>query len=422
MSFIDIFKPLKKLQVKQWKELGTYNAIFSVFGTDIYNSSTVRSCVRPLAELTSKAEAKCHDENLQRLLNDRPNIYMNGKDFLVKVRTRLEILNVAFIYIERNTRLKVTGIYPVPYSYFEALEYKNGLFIKFYFNSEADPLTLPWDDLAVVRKDYLNSDISGDDNRCIIKTLELLHTADEGLANSIKSTANLRGILKSTKAMLAPDAVKQQKEDFVRDYLNLENKGGIAALDSTMDFVPVKLEPSTASAEERKEIREDIYRYFGVNDDIVMASVKKTDQIEAFYTMRIEPFLVSLSRELTSKIYGAKTDEEHRIIYQSDQFAFVPLDKKIQLFSTVVLYGGMTIDEWRALFNLPHIEGGDIPVRRLDAAAINAPQGDEDLEDEEYDEEEGIDDEDLEDEGLEDDEEDDDIEAQFEQLKKELGM
>ena len=64
MSFIDIFKPLKKLQVKQWKELGTYNAIFSVFGTDIYNSSTVRSCVRPLAELTSKAEAKCHDENL----------------------------------------------------------------------------------------------------------------------------------------------------------------------------------------------------------------------------------------------------------------------------------------------------------------------------------------------------------------------
>ena len=45
-----------------------------------------------------------------------------------------------------------------------------------------------------------------------------------------------------------------------------------------------------------------------------------------------------------------------------------------------------------------------------------------DDEDEEYDEEEGIDDEDLEDEGLEDDEEDDDIEAQFEQLKKELGM
>lgn len=422
MSFIDIFKPLKKLQVKRWKELGCYDAIFTVFGTDIYNSSTVRSCVRPLAELTSKAEAKCADENLERLLNDRPNIYMNGKAFLVKVRTRLEILDVAFIYIERNSRLKVTGIYPVPYSYFEALEYKNGLFIKFYFNSEAEPLTLPWEDLAVIRKDYFKSDIAGDDNRCIIETLELLHTADQGLANSIKSTANLRGILKSTKAMLAPEAVKQQKEDFVKDYLNLENKGGIAAIDSTMEFTPVKLEPSTASAEERKDIRDDIYRYFGVNDEIIMASVKKTDQIEAFYTLRIEPFLVDLSRELTSKIYGNKADEEHRIIYQSDQFAFVPLDKKIQLFSTVVLYGGMTIDEWRALFNLGHIEGGDVPVRRLDAAAIDAPREDEELEDEEYEDEES-DDEDLEEgEGLDDDEEDDDIEAQFEALKKELGI
>ena len=44
----------------------------------------------------------------------------------------------------------------------------------------------------------------------------------------------------------------------------------------------------------------------------------------------------------------------------------------------------MTIDEWRALFNLPHIEGGDVPVRRLDAAPIDAPKEDE--EDEEDDE------------------------------------
>ena len=61
------------------------------------------------------------------------------------------------------------------------------------------------------------------------------------------------------------------------------------------------------------------------------------------------------------------------------------LDKKIQLFSTVVLYGGMTIDEWRALFNMPHIEGGDVPVRRLDAAPIDEPRDEEDEEDEEDD-------------------------------------
>lgn len=385
MSFIDIFRPLKKATIKRWKELGTYRATFSVFGEDIYNSSLVRACVRPLAELSSKAEAKCLDPEIARILNDRPNIYMNGKDFLQKIRTRLEILNVAFIYIERDRRAKVIGFYPVPYSFFEALEYNNGLFIKFYFSGVgAESLTLPWADLAVVRKDYMKSDISGDDNGCIIQTLELLSTANQGLANSIRSTANLRGILKSTKAMLAPEAIKEQKEAFVSDYLNLENTGGIASLDSTQEFTPITINPSTADAAQMKEIREDIYRFFGVNDDIVMANIKKKEQLEGFFDIRIEPFLVALSRELTSKIYGKKADDEHKILYQVDQFAFVSLDKKIQLFSTVVLYGGMTIDEWRALFNMPHIEGGDKPVRRLDAAPIDAPT-EEDEEDDDDD-------------------------------------
>ena len=369
MGILDFFKPLKKkTTLQRWKELNVYNATFTVFGNDIYNSQIVRSCIRPLADFSAKAEAKCDDVRLQNMLNYRPNIYMNGKDFIYKVRTKLELLNTAFIYIERDNRNSVIGLYPVPYSYFEALEYLNGLFIKFYFSGEAvQTLTLPWEDLAVLRKDYNKSDIVGDDNTCIIETLELLNTANQGLANAIKATANLRGILKSTKAMLAPDAVRQAKDEFVKDYLGLENSGGIAALDSTQEFTPIKMEPSTATYEQMKEIRENIYRYFGVNDDFVTGNMK-SDFMENFYRMKIEPFLVALSRELTSKIYPKGNKQ---VIYQADQFAFVTLDKKIQLFSTVVLYGGMTINEWRSLFNLGPIEGGDKPVRRLDAAPID---------------------------------------------------
>lgn len=383
MGIIDIFKPLKKTSVQRWEELGSYKAVFSVFGDDIFNNDIVRACIRPLADLSSKAEAKCGDPKLEKLLNCRPNIYMNGTSFLKKVRTRLEILNTAFIYIQRNDRLQVVGLYPVPYSYFEALEYANGLFIKFYFASnETKTITLPWNDLAVLRKDYNRFDISGDDNSAIIEKLQLMMTADQGLANSIRSTANLRGILKSTKAMLAPEAVKEQANQFVSDYLNLENSGGIASLDSTQEFTPINMNPSTATADQRKDIREDIYRYFGVNESIVTGSIKKSEEMETFYQMRIEPFLVDLSRELTSKIYQGKAAavEKNKIIYQADQFAFVSLDKKIQLFSTVVLYGGMTIDEWRALFNLGHIEGGDKPIRRLDSDYIDRPKENDDEE------------------------------------------
>ena len=31
----------------------------------------------------------------------------------------------------------------------------------------------------------------------------------------------------------------------------------------------------------------------------------------------------------------------------------------------------MTPNEWRAVFNLPPIDGGDLPIRRLDTAAVD---------------------------------------------------
>lgn len=374
MGIIDIFRPLKKQTVQKWKELGAYQSTFSVFGSDIYQNDIVRSCIRPLADFSAKAEAKCNDKKLERMLNQRPNQYMNGHDFIYKVRTRMELLNVAFIYIQRNERMQVVGLYPVPYAYFEAVEYKNGLFIKFYFNGDsASELILPWDDLAVVRKDYNKSDISGDDNSAIIATIEQLATANQGLANSIKATANLRGILKSTKAMLAPEAIKKQKDDFVNDYLNLENTGGIASLDSTQEFTPIQMSPMTATHEQTKELRENIYRYFGVNDDIVMGNIK-TEQLENFYKLRIEPFLVALSQELTSKIYSGKASayEINSIVYMTDRGQFMTVMQKLDLFNKVVLYGGMTVNEWRHLLGYTDIEGGDTPIRRLDADFINA--------------------------------------------------
>lgn len=372
MSFIDIFRPLKKATVSRWKELGTYQSVFNVFGDDIYQSDLVRACIRPLAEFTSKAEAKCKDKDLEKLLNNRPNMYMSGRDFLYKVRTMLELNNNVFIYIERDDKNKPIGFYPVPSLYFEAEEYKNGLFIKFTFGGEAARnLVLPWDDLAVLRKDYCKSDIAGEDNGAILKTLELLNTSNQGVANAIKATANLRGILKSTKAMLAPEAIKKQKEDFVKDYLSLENTGGIASLDATQEFTPITMAPLTASHEQIKEFREDIYRYFGVNDNIVMSNMKPED-IEVFYELKIEPFLVKLSTELTSKIYSNKAlSYNNSIVYEADKLQFASLDKKISMFKEVVLYGGMTVNEWRAGCNMPPIEGGDELIRRLDAAPVN---------------------------------------------------
>ena len=367
MGFLNFFKPLKSLKQARWRELGAYTAVFSPFGSNIWRSDLVRSCIRAISEHTSKANAVSSKPEIAQLLNTKPNMYMNGKDFLTKIRNWLEVKNTAFIYINREPlTAKMLGFYPVPYESFEGIEAEGELFIKFYFagNSERQ-LILPWADLAVMRKDYYSSDIWGDDNGAILEKLDIINTADQGVANAVKSTANLRGILKSTKAMLKREDIKEQQQQFIEDYMNLSNNAGIASLDASMDFQPIKMEPIVADSSLVKEYRDDVFRYFGVNDKILMSQYNE-DEMEAFYEARIEPFLVALGTELTRKVF---TDRElalkNYIIYESNRIGYASNKTKLNMIQ-LVDRGILTPNELRQVFNLAPYDGGDEFIRRLD--------------------------------------------------------
>ena len=384
MGLFDLFKS-KKTQLptsQRWEAVGGYSAIFSSFGTDLYRSELVRSCIRPLADFTAKASARCGDPELEKLLNYRPNIYMSGHDFLQKVRIYLELTNTCMILIDRDPKTgKPSAFYPIPFQRFQAVEYQGRLFITFAFRNASQPQrTFAWEDLIALRKDYNRSDIVGDENWAVLDQLDLIQTTNEGIENAIKSTANLRGILKSTKAMLAPEAIKAQKDAFVKDYLNLENEGGVASLDATQEFTPITMSPKVLDQAQLQEFRENIYRYFGVNDEIIMGKATP-DQIGSFYELRVEPFLVQLSTEMTRKVYPGKqlAYPNNWIVYEANKLQFASLDRKIALFKDVVLYGGMTINEWRAGSNMAPLPDGDTPIMRLDAAKVEEEgnEGDE---------------------------------------------
>lgn len=375
-----IFKPIKKDQTKtytEFQELGTYRSIFGTFGNDIYASRTVRSCVRALAEHTSKANPICTDKNLERLLSIRPNQFMNGKAMLYKLRTILEVKNTAFLFIDRDNTGKVVSLYPIPYMEFTPMEYAGNLFIQFYFAGLAtNTLVVPWEDLAVLRKDFLSSDIGGEGNGPILEPLDVIKTMDEGLKNAVKSTANLRGILKSTKAMLAPEDLLKQKQNFVRDYLNLENEGGIASLDATQEFKEIKMDPKTGTADEAKTYKEEVLEYFGVSEEILMSKFTE-DQYDAFYESRIEPFLIDLSLELTGKIFTPREISfGNQVTFESNRLQYASAKTKISMVQ-LVDRGLMTPNEFRMLFNMAPYEGGDEFVLRLDTAKTGDSAGGE---------------------------------------------
>lgn len=350
-----------------WREIGVYNSRFYPYSGGVYANDVARSCIRTLSEHTSKANAIIRqDPALETLIRIRPNMYMNGKDFLYKCRTLLEINNTVFIYINRDNRGRCISLYPIPHCPAEAIESGGGLYIKFEF-ANSEKLTASWDDLAVLRKDYNESDIFGDSNNALTTSLQLMDTTAQGMANAIKSTANLRGILKSTKAMLSDDDVKKQKDRFVADYLSLENSSGIAMLDSTVDFKPIDIKPELANYKSVEELRNNIYRYFGLNEDAVMGKLHG-DTWEAFYENSIEPFLMALGLELTYKIYtGRQRGFGNEVMFESSRMQYMSMESKLALVQFIDR-GIMVPNEVRAVLNLAPIAGGDQPIRRLDTA------------------------------------------------------
>lgn len=360
-----IFGGIKNYVTSAWREIGGYTARFSSFGNDIYANEVVRACIRTLAEHTSKANVKVlrdgkpGDKRLQRMIQYRPNMYMNGKDFLYKVRTLLEINNVVFIYIMRDDFGRCVGLYPMPTAQLEAVEASGGLYITFRFPSGV-VMTHSWEDLAVLRKDYNTSDIWGDSNGAILTSLDLLNTTNEGMANAIKSTANLRGILKTTKAMLSPEDAKKQKDRFVEDYMGLANSSGIAMLDATQSFEPIEIKPAIANYKNVEELRNNIYRYFGVNEDAILSKLSG-DSWEAFYEARIEPVLIALGLELTNKIFtDRERGFENEIIFESNRMQYMSTANKLALVQMVDRMA-MTPNEWREVMNMAPVPWGDEP-------------------------------------------------------------
>ena len=359
-----------KRKLQQWHEMNGFIAYFFPFGKDMYKSDIVRSCIRRIADMTSKAVPYCeNDPELEKLLLYRPNRYMNGKDFLYKVRTQYELTNTAFVVIMRDVLGNVEGLYPMNCNSYEALEDAEGnLYIKFIAPTKS--YVFSWDDIIVLRKDYNNSDIAGDDNSAILPTLDLINTANQSVTNTLKSTANLRGIIKTTKSMVKREDLKQSANDFMSDYMNLTNEGGIAYLDSSMDFEPINMQPSMASWTHLKEFRENIYRYFGVDDDILMAKATP-ERMQSFYEIEIEPFLQALSLEATSKIYSQRQlSFGRKIEYKSSTIQFMSMSEKLAL-KDFIDRGAITPNAWCDIVGLPHIDGGDEPIRRLDTAPVS---------------------------------------------------
>lgn len=370
----------------------TNNSFFSWNG-NIFESDIVRSAIRPKSNAIGKLNAKhikgfgmntkINQDAYIRDILANPNPYMSMQDFLSKMVFQREIHHNAFAYVKRDDNGYPLEIYPVPFSDIELYEQGETLFVKFNFWT-GKHMAVPYTDLIHLRKDFNDSDFFGEQGTASLKNImEVINTTDQSVVSAIKNSAVIKWIMKF-KSVLQPKDVQMQLTEFTKNYLDISNTGGAAASDPRYDLEQVKETNYVPNASQMKEATQRLYSYFGVNDAIVQNRYTE-DEFLAFYESELEPIAIQLSNSFTKAFFTKREiGFGNKIVFESSNLAYASMSTKLNLVQ-MVDRGALTPNEWRQVLNLAPVEGGDVPIRRLDTAQVsdNNVKGVEDDGDEE---------------------------------------
>ena len=356
------------------KLLSGYQPIFTMFGDNAYASDIVRAAVDAIARNGAKLKPKHirkvgqdiinQKSNIQYLLETRPNVYMDAYTFYYRVLTELFMRNNSFIFIDKDAAGTPIGLYPISSANLELLESKNEIYARFKFYG-GEQVTIPYTNIVHLRRFFFDSDFYGASNKALMPTLELINTTNQGIANAIKTSANMRGILKFTQAMLKPEDIKKERDRFVTEYMNIDNTGGIGAIDAKAEFIPLDSKPQIVDKDTMAHIKQSVYDYFGVSAPIITSNYTE-EQWNAFYESTLEPVAVQMGLEFTSKLF---TEREigfgNQIIFESSRLQYASATTKSNLITNLMGLAVLSVNEAREILNLAPVEGGDVRYQSL---------------------------------------------------------
>lgn len=381
-------KYMQNIIQTQLKMLNSYNAQFTTLGENTYNSKVARQCIDRIATHCAKLIPKHIKDSISNnvkgdinfLLQNQPNPIMSKYDFIYKIISILYTDSNSFIFIAKDNEGFITGFYPVLALNYDLLQDVQGtIYLQFRFIN-GQTYTLPYLDLIHLRLFYNKHDIFGTGNKILKTDIDTAHTASEGIKNAIKTSNNLKGILKFTNSMLKEKDLKSNKENFVNDFLNLENESGIAAIDGKAEFQEVNLKPITLDRDQLKQVNFNIFDYFGISENIVNNKFN-SEEWNAFFEGVIEPRAIQLSDAFSNKVFSIKARKDgHKIVFTTNRLQYASLDSKINLIKVAGSYGLLTKDDGREILDLPPlggIEGNKIlqSLNNIDSSIANNYQG-----------------------------------------------
>lgn len=371
-------EPVKLQNTEQFKFLTAYEPIFHNHIGSVYESALVRSAIEAKARHISKLKVEMQGEaqpSLKAKIKYRPNDWMTYPQFLARCSTILDCTNNLFIIPVQDEYLQTIGFFPILPDRVKILEDKKGkLWLRYTFRNSMSGI-VEFDRCAYLNKHQFKSDFYGDSNRALKPTMDLIAINEQGIEEAVKNSASYRFMARVSN-FTSPEDLSEERQRFSRDNLKGEKGGGLLLFPNTYtDIKQVESSPYTPNDKQMELIKNNVFDYFGVNEDVLQGKAD-SDKLDAFFNSAIEPFAIALSEALSRAIYSERERSFGNHVYvNANRLQYMSQTAKVTVAKELGDRGILMINEIRELFNYAPLPNGDVAYIRGEYKLTEGEQG-----------------------------------------------
>lgn len=366
MGLFDKFFPKQNTTLSQeaqtaayFQTLTGYTPSFTTYQGGLYEMDLTRSIIRTFARHCGKLKPQANgpgNEVLSRRLQNKPNPYQTTPQMLERLATIYEMHNTAFLVPLEDALGNVTGVFPIMPLGVELKEHKDKLYLVYQFG--AGRASIEFDRVGVIVQDQYRDDFFGDSNGAMDATLDMMHTQHEGIVEGIKQSAYIRFLARLTGVLKDKD-IEEARKRFIGDNLSSTSGGGVIMYDGKLENVQqIDSKPWMVDAEQMAQIKANAFNYFGSNESILQNDFT-SDQWNAYYEGKIEPFAIKASIALTY-MYFTERERAHgnNIILTANRLQYLSNEEKLNTVTQLFDRGMLMTDEGLDIFNMAPLPDG----------------------------------------------------------------
>lgn len=365
--------------VGEYKLLNGYTPVFRRFDGSIYESELVRASINAIAVQCSKLQVTIQGAakpGLQTKLRRAPNEVNTWSQFMSRLATILYVHNTAFIVPVYDQYGEINGVYPILPDRCEVVGYEQGKNVVPYLRYKfrwGETAAIELENVGIMTRFQYKNDLFGETNGALMPTMDLIGYQAQAIREGCAAGASYRFMAKLTNFAKAED-LRKERQRFTEENFSREAQGGGMLLfpNTYSDIKQIEAKPFIINADQEKLVRENIYNYFGVNEEFLQNKAYG-DAWSAIYESVIEPFAIQFSEVTTKMLFTAREQASGAAVTATaNRLQYMTNADKLNVSAQMMDRGLMSRNEIREIWNLPPVDGGDELMIR--AEYVNASE------------------------------------------------